>query len=411
MAENTSKEDLLRKGDISVEDNLEGMAGSKNAEQTALLTSMNETMKAMSESLRGSGETPTPKPADSAKRGRKTNNGSHDLLSDSAESDADQLLESNKRQKIQDGDEEEDTLLDEIVQSMNKTEKTDAKISEKLEKIVENRWFNKLSDGQLKEKTEKYLRPAICDNFITPKVNPEILERLDRQTRGRDLKLSTLQSTTTKMGYICTKATELLLQARRENKSLDIEQLIRMHTDALGLSGHISFEISQRRRDAIRRNLNKEYATLCASHVPITKMLFEDELQTQLNHIRASNKISNTTSTQGGNKGCSKQRGPSYLGSHSTSTGRNFLGRTSQTSQHSNRARNNRNYPLKKKLSQRSEVTTTSIINQVDSPQVRDNFESFLPILLEYFREKNAFLYGWQFSSPFFTMAVFNLRP
>ena len=128
MAENTSKEDLLRKGDISVEDNLEGMAGSKNAEQTALLTSMNETMKAMSESLRGSGETPTPKPADSAKRGRKTNNGSHDLLSDSAESDADQLLESNKRQKIQDGDEEEDTLLDEIVQSMNETKNTDAKI-------------------------------------------------------------------------------------------------------------------------------------------------------------------------------------------------------------------------------------------------------------------------------------------
>ena len=132
--------------DISVENNLEGMAtGSKsstvlseNAELMALLASMNETMKAMSESLRGSGETPTPKPADSAKRGRKTNNGSHDLPSDSAKSDADQLLESNKRQKIQDGD-EEDTLLDEIVQSMNETENTDAKILEKLAKIVENR--------------------------------------------------------------------------------------------------------------------------------------------------------------------------------------------------------------------------------------------------------------------------------
>ena len=331
MAENTSEDDFLREGDISVQDNLEGMAtGSKsstlwseNAELMALLTSMNETMKAMSKSLRGSGELPTLKPADSAKRGRKTNNGSHDLLSDSAESDADQLLESNKRQKIQDGDEEENTLLDEIVQSMNETEKTDAKISEKLEKIVENRWF-KLSDGQLKEKTEKYLRPANCDNFITPKVNPEIWERLDRQTRGRDLKLSTLQSTTTKVGYVCTKATELLSQARRENKSPDIEQLIRMHTDALGLLGHISFEISQRRRDAIRPNLNKEYARLCASHVPITKMLFGRELQIQLNHIRASNKISNTISIQGGNRGYLKQRGPSYRGSHSTSTGRNF---------------------------------------------------------------------------------------
>ena len=346
MAENTSEDDLLRERDISVEDNLQGMAtGSKsstvlseNAELKALPT-MNETMKAMSESLRGSGEKPTPKPTDSAKRGRKTNNGSHDWLSDSAESDADQLLESNKRQNIQDGDEEEDTLLDEIVQSMNETEK--------LAKIVENRWHNKLSDGQGKEKTDKYLRPANCDDFITPKVNPEILERLDRQTHLSTI-LSTLQSATTKVGYICTKATELLLQARRENKSPDIEQLIRMHTDALGLLSHISFEISQRRRHAIRPNLNKEYATLCASHVPITKMLFGEELQTQLNHIRASNKISNT-SIQGGNKEYSKQRGSSYRFSHSTSTIMIILGRTSQTSQQNNRGRNNRKYPLKKK--------------------------------------------------------------
>ena len=81
MAENTSEDDLLREGDISVEDNLEGMATgrksstvlSENAELKALLTSMNETMKAMSESLRGSGHKPTPKHAESAKRGRKTN--------------------------------------------------------------------------------------------------------------------------------------------------------------------------------------------------------------------------------------------------------------------------------------------------------------------------------------------------
>ena len=414
MAENTSEDDLLIE-DISVENKLEGMAtGSKsstvlseNAELIALLTSMNETMKAMSESLRCSGETPTPKPADSAKRGRKTNNGSHDLLSDSAESDADQLLESNKRQKIQDGDEEEGTLLDEIVQSMNKTENTDAKISEKLAKIVENRWLSKLSDGQLKEKTEKYLRPTNCDNFITPKVNPEIWEQLDRQTRGRDFKLSTLQSTTTKVGYICTKATEFLSQARRENKSPDIEQLIRMHTDALGPLGHISFEISKRRRDAIRPNLNKEYATLCASHVPITKMLFGDELQTQLNHIRASNKISNATSTQGGNKGYS---GPTYRGSHSTSTGRYFFWENLSDEPAEQPRSEQPELPPEEEISQRSEVTTTHY-HQLDSPQVRDNFESFLPILLEYFREKNAFLYGWQFSSPFFTMAVFNLRP
>lgn len=78
MAENTSEDDLLREGDISIEDNLEGVAtGSKsstvlseNAELMALLTSMNQTTKAMSQSLRGSGEKPTPKTVDSAKRGQ-----------------------------------------------------------------------------------------------------------------------------------------------------------------------------------------------------------------------------------------------------------------------------------------------------------------------------------------------------
>lgn len=61
MAKNTSEDDLLREEDISVEENLQGMAtGSKsstvlseNAELMALLTSMNETMKAMSSTAQG----------------------------------------------------------------------------------------------------------------------------------------------------------------------------------------------------------------------------------------------------------------------------------------------------------------------------------------------------------------------
>ena len=36
---------------------------------------------------------------------------------------------------------------------------------------------------------------------------------------------------------------------------------------------------------------------LCALHLPITFLLFGDELQTQLNHTSASNKISSIAST------------------------------------------------------------------------------------------------------------------
>ena len=88
----------------------------------------------------------------------------------------------------------------------------------------------------------------------------------------------------------------MLLKARAEDGKVDVNNMVRMNTDALALLGHVSFKISQRRRDAIRPTLHKDYATLCASHVPITHFLFGDELQTQLNHIRASNKISSTAS-------------------------------------------------------------------------------------------------------------------
>ena len=119
-----------------------------------------------------------------------------------------------------------------------------------------------------------------CDRLITPKINPKIWGRLDRHARSKDLKLSNLQATLTKVGNITAKTTHMLLKARSENTPLDIEAMIRMNTDTITFLGHVSFEIAQRRCDVIRPNLNKDYATVCASHVPIISMLFGDEVQT-----------------------------------------------------------------------------------------------------------------------------------
>ena len=89
----------------------------------------------------------------------------------------------------------------------------------------------------------------------------------------------------------------MLLKTHSENTRLDTEAMIRMNTDAMALQRHVSFKIVQRRHDVIWPNLNKDYAMLCALHLPITFLLFGDELQTQLNHTSASNKISSVVST------------------------------------------------------------------------------------------------------------------
>ncbi len=66
-----------------------------------------------------------------------------------------------------------------------------------------------------------------------------------------------------------------------------------MNADALALLGHATHQLSMNRRRDIKPFLNKEYATLCSPQEPVTEFVFGDELQSQLNNIKAPNKIGN----------------------------------------------------------------------------------------------------------------------
>ena len=83
--------------------------------------------------------------------------------------------------------------------------------------------------------------------------------------------------------------------SKQPKSDSDIQKLIKMNTDAVALLGHAHVDLSHRRREAIKPHLNKDYAGLCASHVPVTALLFGNDLQTQLNNIRASNRVSTTS--------------------------------------------------------------------------------------------------------------------
>ena len=82
--------------------------------------------------------------------------------------------------------------------------------------------------------------------------------------------------------------------SKQPKSDSDIQKLIKFNTDAVALLGHAHVDLSHRRRESIKPHLNKEYAGLCASHVPVTALLFGNDLQTQLNNIRASNRVSTT---------------------------------------------------------------------------------------------------------------------
>ena len=122
--------------------------------------------------------------------------------------------------------EEYDTLLDEIDLSLNKDERTNSPVSEKLANIANKRWLQKLGDDQLKEKLDKYHMPINCEKLAVTQVNPEIWGKLSRFTKGNDLKLSCLQEQITKVGHIVLKSTEHLLKAKADSSSLGIDDLV-----------------------------------------------------------------------------------------------------------------------------------------------------------------------------------------
>ena len=188
----------------------------------------------------------------------------------------------------------DDPLLDEIAQSLDETERTGDPVSDKLALIANKRWNHKLSDDQLKEKAEKYPRPANCDKVVSPRVNPEIWAKLPRAVRGEDHKLFRVQTQLSTVTNL-VQATDMLLKAKSDPKSLQIDDLVRMNTDAVALVSHASHELAQRRREIIKPHLHRDYIELCSQEVPVTSLLFGDDLQTELTRIRATNKIGNTT--------------------------------------------------------------------------------------------------------------------
>lgn len=191
----------------------------------------------------------------------------------------------------------EDDLLNEIATDFSSDEQTSEAVSSQLAEVINKRWSSKLADDKLDEKLKQYHRPDNCDKVVAPKVNPEIWGQMSNFTKKKDLRMTKIQQIVTKVGAALAQSAQLTLDMRAKPPSSEEQfdemthKMLSTQMDAVALLGHANYEMSLRRRDLIQPSLNKDYTALNSQQIPVTNLLYGEDLQTSLTAIRSSNKL------------------------------------------------------------------------------------------------------------------------
>ena len=129
----------------------------------------------------------------------------------------DDLLDNNALDS--DEPEEDEDLLAVINASLNPCDETGAPVSERLAKLVNEKFTLDFDLQKRKSIMENYKTPKNCDQLFSPKVNPEIWGKLQSSVKRTDIKSSVLQDILLSVSSAIIKTMEALLESK-EKKAL-----------------------------------------------------------------------------------------------------------------------------------------------------------------------------------------------
>ena len=121
-------------------------------------------------------------------------------------------------------------------------------IDAQLAKIVSGFVTTRLSDDKLKEKLTACLAPKNCAGIVSPRVNPEIWEKLSTQTKSRDVKSQRTQNALVgAIAEIVVTANTLVRSSRSGDPLSGPEMGTALTSLVDALLGNVNLDMNQRR--------------------------------------------------------------------------------------------------------------------------------------------------------------------
>jgi len=117
---------------------------------------------------------------------------SNNKASASLDEDSDMLLKNVA--KTRPTWEPKDDLLNTIANDLNADDQTDQDISDKLTKIINKRWSEKLNSDKVSEKLKKHARPGNLVSLVVQRVNSAIWANMSHAVKQVDLRTQILRT-------------------------------------------------------------------------------------------------------------------------------------------------------------------------------------------------------------------------
>ena len=159
-------------------------------------------------------------------------------------------------------------MLAEIVRELDINDKTGDEVDEGLVKHIDGLLKDKLQEEKVQTRIEKYPRPGNVEGLRTPRVNPLIWNQIPAQVCTSDSKSQKSQNALLASIVAMIKATTLVLEQEDEEATAKDKAVVSTLTDARTLAMQCLHDMNSSRRQAMKKDLNHDYAALCTSTTP-----------------------------------------------------------------------------------------------------------------------------------------------